>query len=119
GIIYTCGWGGGFITFDPDRESFKVYHHDPKDPTSVSNETAHVFHEAKNGLIWFGTIGGGINVFNPFTGKFRAFTTNDGLAHNNVTSIIGDKTGKYWVGTTGGISSFDPPEDPFKPGCKI
>jgi len=119
GILYMCGWGGGFITFNPDNETFKTYHHDPKDPTSVSHETSHSFLETKNGLIWFGTIGGGINVFNPATGKFKAFTTQDGLAHDNVCTLIEDKNGNYWAGTTGGISCFTMPDDPFAPGCKI
>ena len=44
------------------------------------------FIESKSGIIWFGTIGGGINAFDPATGKFRAFTTKDGLCANSVVS---------------------------------
>jgi ligand-binding sensor domain-containing protein/two-component sensor histidine kinase len=119
GVIYMNGWDGGFIAFNPDSETFKIYHHDPKDPTSVSNDNDHVFLEAKNGLIWFGSFGGGINVFNPATGKFKAFTTKDGLAHNSVSSLIADKNGNYWAGTFGGLSCFHLPDDPFDPRCKI
>jgi len=126
GILYMYGLGGGFITFNPDSETFKIYHHDPTDPTSVSHETSHSFFETKNvrqpneqGFIWFGTIGGGINVFNPMTGKFKSFTTLDGLAHNNVSSIIADKNGNYWASTFGGVSRFALPDDPFATGCKI
>lgn len=123
GIIYMNGGDGGFITFNPDSETFKIYRHDPKNLTSVSNDNDHVFLEAKNAqgqsLIWFGTFGGGINVFNPVTGKFKAFTTKEGLAHNSVSSLIADKNGNYWAGTFGGISCFRLPDDPFDPGCKI
>ena len=119
GMLYTCGWEGGFITFNPDKEKFKIYHHDLKDPFSLGNETAHCFLETKNGLIWFATIGGGINVFNPATEKFKAFTTRDGLVHDNVSSLIEDKNGNYWAGTRGGLSRFALPDDPFAPGCKI
>ena len=120
GLLYMNGWEGGFICFDPYTEKFKVYHHDPNDKYSVSNENCHSFIEMNNGLIWFGTMGGGINVFNPTTQKFRAFTTRDGLVHNNVSSLIKDKKGRLWAGTRGsGISCFTPPSDPFQPNAKI
>ncbi|HEX7846399.1 MAG TPA: two-component regulator propeller domain-containing protein, partial [Chitinophagaceae bacterium] len=120
GIIYIGAWHGGFIMFDPDKESFKTYRHSAADTTSVSNESAHLFHEDKNGLIWFGTLGGGINVFNPVTEKFKSFTTADGLIHNSISSFVEDKKGNYWIGTRGGgLSCFTPPADPFAPGTKI
>jgi streptogramin lyase len=65
GIIYLCGFEGGFITFNPDTGKFKIYHHDASDPSSVGYESCHAWIEAKNGLIWFGTYGGGVGVFNP------------------------------------------------------
>ncbi|MGB7396041.1 MAG: two-component regulator propeller domain-containing protein, partial [Pricia sp.] len=35
------------------------------------------------------------------------YTSNDGLSHNEVTSIIKDKTGFLWIGTRGGLNCFD------------
>src|SRR5262249_48306706 len=72
GFIYANGWNAGFIRFDPDSKTFEIFHHDLKDTFSVNQESSHAFLEAKNGLIWFCTFGGGVNVFNPVTKKFKS-----------------------------------------------
>ncbi|QNL52537.1 histidine kinase [Olivibacter sp. SDN3] len=38
---------------------------------------------------------------------FKHYQVDDGLLHNNVTSIIQDKLGFIWVGTRGGLNRFD------------
>ncbi|HEV8507088.1 MAG TPA: two-component regulator propeller domain-containing protein [Chitinophagaceae bacterium] len=119
GIIYLGDRDGGFITFDPDAEIFKIYYHDPNDPSSVNYNSCHAWLETKNGLIWFGSFGGGLGVFNPKTEKFKTFTTKDGLAHDNISSLTADSNGHYWIGTKAGISSFKPPDDPFDPDYRI
>ena len=115
GIFYIGSWNGGVITFNPDNETFKIYRHHSNDSNSVSNDIATNFIESKSGVIWFCTMGGGINAFNPATGKFRAFTTKDGLCANTVVSIVEDNSGHYWLGTLNGISCFSPPQNPFDP----
>jgi ligand-binding sensor domain-containing protein len=75
--------------------------------------------ESKKGIIWFCTIGGGINAFDPLTEKFRAFTTKDGLCSNDVLTIVADNTGNYWVGTQNGLSCFTPTENPFDSSSKF
>jgi len=119
GIIYLGIREGGFVTFNADGEIFKVYHHNVNDPNTVSSESATTFLEAKNGLIWFGTANAGLNVFNPATGKFKAFTTIDGLSDNYVRSLTEDKNGDYWVGTRTGISCFTPPDNPYATAAKL
>ena len=120
GFLYVNGWDGGFIRFDPEKEQFKIYKHDPADQYSVGSNHCHSIIETDDGLIWFGTMGGGVNVFNPATQKFKSFTTADGLAHDNVTTLLKDKAGRFWVGTRGGgISCFMPPKKPFDPGATI
>jgi ligand-binding sensor domain-containing protein len=119
GIFYLYLFEGGFVTFNPVAGKFKVYHHDASDPSSVGSESCHAWIEGRNHLIWFGTSGGGIGVFNPETEKFKTFTSSDGLVQNNVVSLTADKNGHYWAGTYGGLSCFIPPDDPFAPGCRI
>jgi ligand-binding sensor domain-containing protein len=113
GLLYIGSENGGVITFDPDKETFKIYRHHKGDPGSVSNDLAINYIESKSGIIWFCTLGGGINAFNPVTGKFRAFTTKDGLCANSTLSMVEDNNGNYWVGTLNGISCFTPPANPF------
>ena len=56
----------------------------------------------KFGNIWFGTYGGGVSKFNGLT--FENYTTEHGLANNQVNKIIRDKSENLWFCTDGGIS---------------
>lgn len=38
---------------------------------------------------------------------FKHYQVDDGLLHNNVTSILQDKSGFMWIGTRGGLNRFD------------
>lgn len=64
----------------------------------------------RDGQVMVGTHGnhaGGMDVFDGQ--RFRAFhKTNDGFRHNNVLSILQDRTGVHWIGSgTTELSRFD------------
>jgi two component regulator with propeller domain len=117
--IYIGSWGGGFVIFNPNSETFKIYQHNARDSTSLSSNIVIDCCETKNGIVWLCTNGGGLNAFDPVSKKFKAFTTQDGLCNNGVTSITADNNGNLWLGTVSGISCFMPPDNPFSPNCKI
>ncbi len=62
--------------------------------------------EDKSGNIWIGTKGGGVNVLDKKSGKFRSykFDSNDpnSLSDDRVQPIFEDNSGLIWVGTKGG-----------------
>jgi serine phosphatase RsbU (regulator of sigma subunit) len=59
-----------------------------------------------DGVMWFGTSGGGITIYD---GKFFEYLTDkDGLADNVVFCIRKDKKGKILIGTNNGLSVYDP-----------
>ena len=119
GNIYVGSTGGGFIQFDPDSEIFTVYKHVAGNLETPSNDNVEYFYESKQGYIFFTTQGGGLNVFNPKTKKFRSWTTKDGFATNIISGIIDDNHGNLWLGTYSGISSFSMQNDPFATECKF
>ena len=104
---------GAFVSFNLDDGIFKRYFYSEWNSISQSNESATGFVETKNGLIWFSTLGKGLGVHDPATGKFKFFTTADGLINDVVYSLVQDKKGRLWMGTLKGISCFLPPADPF------
>ncbi|MDP1747773.1 MAG: two-component regulator propeller domain-containing protein, partial [Bacteroidota bacterium] len=58
-----------------------------------------------NGVMWFGTNGGGIT---KYDGKsYEYITDKDGLADNVVYCIVKDEKGKILIGTNNGLSVFD------------
>jgi len=54
----------------------------------------------KRGRIWFGTLGGGISLYDG-TG-FTNFSTEQGLPHSSIRCIGEDNKGNLWFGTAGG-----------------
>ena len=101
--------GGGLNRFYPKTGKFKAYKTDNSGKTSDadgpgSNRIWRII-EAKNGNIWLATYGGGLNIFNPETGKFQIYkntTDKHSLSNNNVTTVFEDHSGIIWVGTFGG-----------------
>lgn len=52
--------------------------------------------------IWLATLSSGIAQYNTVAKTFNWLTENEGLSNNHVQSIIQDKSGNYWFGTSGG-----------------
>ena len=68
--------------------------------------------EDKRGDIWFTSQNGnGLIRYQAskkgHSGIFTQFTTDQGLANNNVVSVFEDKQGILWIGTNGGLSKYD------------
>ena len=77
------------------------------DPTRgvTSGKIVHCITVDRKGQVWFGT-NGGAYVYDGQT--LRNISERDGLPNNAVSSILEDKSGNIWFGTThGGISRFD------------
>src|SRR4029077_12235652 len=53
---------------------------------------------------WIGTDGGGLNLFEG--GRFKAYSTEQGLGQKVVLCIRPDSDGVLWIGTTGGLTRF-------------
>lgn len=75
-----------------DGTTFQRYLHIPFDTTSISHGTITTLVEDRRGMLWVGTDGGGVNLFDPHTGRARAFRhrEDDGrtLASDFVTALL-------------------------------
>jgi len=93
-----------------DGYTFKVYKPNADDPQSLSDRTITDIVEDQQGNLWIGTRQGGLNRYDPITGKFTQYLHD----RNNDTSITGgqvtelclDKNG-LWVGTNNGLDFLD------------
>lgn len=63
-----------------------------------------IFQDSK-GHYWFGSNGDGI--YRYAGTRLEVFSTEEGLAGDQVTGILEDRTGAIWIGTDGGVSRFD------------
>ena len=80
-------------------------------PGGLSNDIVAIT-EDHSGTMWVGTIGRGLNRFDPDTGRFTAYLHDpadaSSLSNDAVDHLFVDHTGKIWVGTWNGLNSFDP-----------
>ncbi len=78
---------------------------------SISSNLVYCIEGDKNGNIWIGTTGGGLNLFNKKTEKFTHFKHDKknikSLSDDYVTSVLLDSKNRLWVGTFNGISLLD------------
>ncbi|MDQ3110009.1 MAG: SpoIIE family protein phosphatase [Bacteroidota bacterium] len=100
-----------------DGYNFQVFKRNPEDENSLSNNFVYSIKQDRKGIIWIGTNGGGLNSFNPVTGKFIHYINdpkNSASISNDVVRVIHeDKKGNLWIGTDGGMNQFDPATGKF------
>lgn len=71
-----------------------------------ANEINCIF-ENKDGKLWLGTQGGGINIMDTDSETFSHLTAEDGLPGNDIQGILSDQSGTKWISTYNGIVSID------------
>jgi diguanylate cyclase (GGDEF)-like protein/PAS domain S-box-containing protein len=87
------------------QSTFTRYRHDEKDPKSLSNDRVVFLREDGEGRFWIGTMGGGLDLFDPAAGTF---VTYDNFPSNSIYAIEEDASHRIWVSTNKGLSRFDP-----------
>lgn len=76
---------------------------------SIPYDLSNILQDPHNpNLIWIGSLGGGLILWDNKTGLKRIFTTEDGLPNNTIYCIVPDRLGKLWMSSNKGIFRFDP-----------
>jgi ligand-binding sensor domain-containing protein len=99
-----------------DGYSLIAYKNDPDDPTSLSDNRVRAVHQDRSGIFWIGTIGGGLNRFEPETEQFIRYRHDENDPHSlgsdDARVIFEDQAGNLWIGTEGGgLNRFVPETD--------
>jgi len=111
---------GGLDRWDRDTAQWRHYRHDPDDPRSLSPGFVISAYEDRSGALWVGTLGGGLNRFDPQTGTFTHYREQDGLANDEVYGILEDDVPpdnggpNLWLSTNNGLSKFNPRTETFE-----
>jgi diguanylate cyclase (GGDEF)-like protein len=111
--ILWVGTYRGISQLNLHRQNFIRFLTNSGDPTTLSHPEVRAFCDSRSGLVWVGTDGGGINVFDRSQMRvlnFRHDPANPAsLSSDRVFSIVEDHDGAIWVGTYGGgINHLDP-----------
>ena len=123
------GTTDGLKILDPLKGTVRVLRNDPADRYSLSGNEVWPVTRDREGNLWVGVKGGGVNLLPSHSIQFGAWRHDPGdpssLSDNNVRAIHGDRSGKVWIGTyNSGLDRFDPGtgkfahyrHDPGKPG---
>lgn len=100
-----------------DGYTFKVFHHERNDSTSLGNDKVNDLLEDSEGRLWIATTTGGLNLFDRSTETFSRFKNNplqkNSLSQNTVQCILEDSHQNIWVGTYKGLNLFNPDTETF------
>ena len=105
-----CGLPPTGALFGIDRKAGRYRSYPP--PGDGLNNDIVAITEDRSGAMWVGTIGRGLNRFEPDTGRFTAYLHDpavpSSLSNNAVDHLFVDHNGTIWVGTWDGLNRFDP-----------
>ena len=121
-VSYTSAqgilWFGcqvGISKYDPNQRLFHLFRDFVHEGKPVNNNMYSMY-ETKDGMIWSGTLGGGLSKFDPKTEEVIIYPViQDGDVESRaVRAIYEDKQGVLWVGTRDeGLFSFDRSTEKF------
>ncbi|MBN1249144.1 MAG: hypothetical protein JXC32_15905, partial [Anaerolineae bacterium] len=104
----------GVEHFDPERETFTHYLHDPQQPDGMAQRVISLYQD-EAGNVWLGSDGEGLQRLDPDTGQVTAtYHAAHGLPNNVVYSILPDNAGNLWLSTNKGLARFDPETETFR-----
>jgi len=88
---------------DPNPQ-FKNIQNNPFDEKSLNSNLIYTLYVTKNNVLWVGTIGSGINIYDPQQKEFQhlkisLFNTKYQSSSNFIRSVYADNENNIWMGT--------------------
>lgn len=95
-----------------DGFNFKIFRHQKNNKNSLSNNTIRALCLSKNGKLWIGTQGGGVDCFDVENEEFTNYSFNDSsensISGNSIWTVLEDKEGNIWMGVSDqGVDKLD------------
>lgn len=104
GSLWFGTYNGGMVHYD--RGQWTVYRADGK--SGLLNDNVWSLCELPDGRIAIGTLGGGVQLLNPRTGRFVNYTLEkNGLSSNYINSVVVGSDGRLIVGHSVNYSVID------------
>ncbi len=116
GVLWLGTYSEGLVKIDVKNGTSQQFTANEGDPAMLNSNAISCIYEAISlpeegkggGLLWVGTVQGGLHLFDPAKGNVTAiYTQENGLSHNSVAGIQPDGKGNLWISTYGGLSFFD------------
>ena len=102
------GTKNGISFFNERKQKFITYKFQSGNRYSISHNDVRSIYEDGNKNLWIGTFGGGLNKFNPKTGKFIRIKSLSTISPDYIHSICGINKSEILIGTSGkGLLTLD------------
>jgi ligand-binding sensor domain-containing protein len=92
------------------------YRHDPLDSTTIASDQLESIAIDHKGMIWVGTLGAGLDRFDPSTKTFTHFRhdpkNKSSVSSDWIIALLVDRKGTLWVGGVG-VGRFDEKSNSF------
>jgi signal transduction histidine kinase/ligand-binding sensor domain-containing protein len=115
GLIWFTSVQKGLQRYDGKK--LTAYSHNSENPNSLASNMATAVSVDSSGHIWVGTMGSGLDRFDPETKKFTHFRHEPGdptsLGSDTLFAITTDRSGNTWIGTNRTIDKFNPATGKF------
>ncbi|MEJ2637299.1 MAG: two-component regulator propeller domain-containing protein [Calditrichia bacterium] len=111
---------GQLMRFDPEKTTYDYFRHDPFDNKSISYNGVSSLFRDRSDILWFGTPGAGLNLYDLKAGRFSTLVekpnSSSRISGFSVQSVFVDNTGIVWISTdllyrwdrkTGKLKSFE------------
>ena len=108
-LWYGCQNG----LYSTDKEGFHLHSYFPGQSLNVIS-----MYKSSDDLLWIGTFGQGLYIFDPAANKIKHLTEKDRLSNTSILHISGkDKT--VWLATLGGVTQIEWSKDPFESNLRV
>ncbi len=105
GILWFGSYSSGLYRFNEEDSTFVNYQPTEQPYGISSSNVVHITGDLDDNL-WIGTTTG-LNFFDKSTGKFKVYSTEDGLPHAMVNCTLLDDKNRVWISTNNGLSVLD------------
>ena len=120
--LWLGSYMGGLVRVDQAsataRPTFTHFRHDPQDPLSLHSDFIRDIVDDGQGGLWIAfDAGGGLDHFDPRTGKAKHYDVGEGphaLKNGNLMRIVKDPFGTLWIATQLGLHRFNPVTEEFR-----
>ncbi|WP_066631388.1 hybrid sensor histidine kinase/response regulator transcription factor [Labilibacter marinus] len=112
-----AGTSDGLIVVSLKRKSplvyevEKIYRDGIEQGGGITSNLIKDIYRDKSGLIWVGTTGGGVNIYNPEHKRFKHYKKTrkeSSISYNKIRAVHEDQHGGLWIGTDGGGVNYLP-----------
>jgi ligand-binding sensor domain-containing protein len=108
--------GEGVCVLSSDLKSYTILKVNKTIPVAISSNDIRTFYEDRTGVLWIGTVAGGLNKIDRKPKRFLQLNeSNSTLPENYVFAIEEDQKGNIWIGTySKGLVKFNPDKYSFR-----